>query len=51
MSCFKKNIFDHILILMQKMKTEKILELRAEEAKRLGIGLRSYLRKIQQRMV
>uniref|UniRef100_A0A1I7VKH5 Uncharacterized protein n=1 Tax=Loa loa TaxID=7209 RepID=A0A1I7VKH5_LOALO len=32
---------------VEKMKTEKILELRAEEAKRLGIGLRSYLRKMQ----
>ncbi|VDK65537.1 unnamed protein product [Onchocerca ochengi] len=31
---------------VEKMKMEKILELRAKEAKRLGMGLRSYLRKI-----
>ncbi|KAM3723831.1 Serine-rich coiled-coil domain-containing protein [Dirofilaria immitis] len=32
---------------VEKMKMEKILELRAKEAKRLGIGLRNYLRKMQ----
>ncbi|VDM20967.1 unnamed protein product [Wuchereria bancrofti] len=36
---------------LQKMKTEKILELRAKEAKQLRIGLRSYLRKIQQQII
>lgn len=30
------------------MKMEKILELRAKEAKRFGSDLKSYLRKIQQ---
>uniref|UniRef100_A0A915PII5 Myb/SANT-like domain-containing protein n=1 Tax=Setaria digitata TaxID=48799 RepID=A0A915PII5_9BILA len=36
---------------VEKMKTEKILELRAKEASELGIGLRNYLRKIQQMIV
>ncbi|CAG9539592.1 unnamed protein product [Cercopithifilaria johnstoni] len=36
---------------VEKMKMEKILELRAEEAKRTGSDLKSYLRKIQQRMI
>nr|CRZ25732.1 Bm10871 [Brugia malayi] len=36
---------------VEKMKTEKILELRAKEAKQLGIGLRSYLRKMRQQMI
>ncbi|KAK6101188.1 hypothetical protein QQG55_3650 [Brugia pahangi] len=36
---------------VEKMKTEKILELRAEEAKQLGIGLKSYLRKMRQQMI
>uniref|UniRef100_A0A0R3RWL6 Regulatory protein zeste n=1 Tax=Elaeophora elaphi TaxID=1147741 RepID=A0A0R3RWL6_9BILA len=36
---------------VEKMKVEKILELRAKEAKRFGTNLKSYLRKIQQQLI
>ncbi|VDK67903.1 unnamed protein product [Litomosoides sigmodontis] len=36
---------------VEKMKMEKILELRAKEAKRFGSDLKSYLRKLQQQMI